>query len=113
METSVLVNYKVPHGFQEDDYDYYIYRVSFRGKTKEEVRDIVLDKSCPDYGYHYVYNHLSWLTDEFRELIEDQLGVSSWNFESVEFYHEKKVDLLVSSKLKNGKLLSIKRQPMK
>lgn len=106
MYTILVINVKLPKGFQEDVYDYYKRYVAFKGQKPEEVaRDILNEKEYNKYSYY----KLSDFTDEFTELLKDRLGISSWNFDSACFYSEPKIDLYVVEKDKNGKFLSIKR----
>lgn len=106
MYTRLVINVKVPKGFQEDVYDYYKQYVAFKGQKPEDVaRDIFHDKAYRKYGYY----KLSDFTNEFRELLSERLGISSWNFDSACFYSEPEIDLYVLKKDKDGKFLSIKR----
>lgn len=105
MYTKVVINVKEPRGFQEDEYNYYKQYVAFKGKSPEEVAQTCFGTSFNKYKIY----KLSELTEEFRELINCRLGISSWNFDSACIWSEPNIDLYVIGKDKKGLFLSIKR----
>lgn len=105
MYTKVVINVKEPRGFQEDQYNYYKQYVAFKGKNPEEVAQMCFGSSFNKYKQY----KLSELTEEFRELINCRLGISSWNFDYAYIYTEPNIDLYVLGKDKKGQFLSIKR----
>lgn len=105
MYTKVVINVKEPRGFQEDEYNYYKQYVAFKGKSPEEVAQTCFGTSFNKYKIY----KLSELTEEFRELINCRLGISSWNFDSACIWSEPNIDLYVIGKDKKGQFLSIKR----
>lgn len=105
MYTKVVINVKEPRGLEEDNYNYYKRYVAFKGKSPEEVAQACFGSSFNKYTRY----ELSELTDEFRELINCRLGISSWNFDYAYVWSEPNIDLYVMGKDKNGQFLSIKR----